>query len=108
MTNHVSQLLYPLRFQEILRDYSFGDRWLVREFEKAGSAHGQLLVGTDDYDGGIYRLAGGALTAYGGIVVGGQNAGNLGRFEWYAGSMGDRPRLARCPFADSAIPAHLT
>ena len=26
--------LYPLRFREILRDYRFGDRWIVREFEK--------------------------------------------------------------------------
>ena len=28
--------LYPLRFKEILRDYRFGDRWIVREFEKVG------------------------------------------------------------------------
>ncbi len=26
--------LYPLRFKEILRDYRFGDRWIVREFDK--------------------------------------------------------------------------
>ncbi|MHC4718220.1 MAG: hypothetical protein ACYS5V_14705, partial [Planctomycetota bacterium] len=28
--------LYPLRFREILRDYRFGDRWIVREFDKPG------------------------------------------------------------------------
>jgi mannose-6-phosphate isomerase len=28
--------LYPLRFKEILRNYSFGDRWIVEAFEKAG------------------------------------------------------------------------
>jgi|APSaa5957512622_1039677.scaffolds.fasta_scaffold60255_2 mannose-6-phosphate isomerase len=26
--------MYPLRFKEILRNYGFGDRWIVREFEK--------------------------------------------------------------------------
>jgi mannose-6-phosphate isomerase len=29
-------VLYPLRFNEILRDYGFGDRWIVRAFEKPG------------------------------------------------------------------------
>lgn len=28
--------LYPLRFKEILRDYGFGNRWIVSEFEKTG------------------------------------------------------------------------
>lgn len=28
--------LYPLRFREILRNYSFGDRWIAREFAKSG------------------------------------------------------------------------
>lgn len=28
--------LYPLRFKEILRDYSFGNRWIARTFEKSG------------------------------------------------------------------------
>ncbi len=28
--------LYPLRFKEILRNYSFGDRWMVDEFAKQG------------------------------------------------------------------------
>ena len=28
--------LYPLRFKEILRNYGFGDRWIVREFAKTG------------------------------------------------------------------------
>jgi mannose-6-phosphate isomerase len=28
--------LYPLRFQEILRNYGFGDRWIVEVFEKEG------------------------------------------------------------------------
>ena len=27
--------LYPFRFKEVLRNYSFGDRWIVREFAKA-------------------------------------------------------------------------
>ncbi len=26
--------LYPLRFKEILRDYRFGNRWIVEAFEK--------------------------------------------------------------------------
>ena len=26
--------MYPLRFREVLRDYRFGNRWIVREFEK--------------------------------------------------------------------------
>lgn len=26
--------LYPLRFREILRDYGFGDRWIVSQFDK--------------------------------------------------------------------------
>jgi mannose-6-phosphate isomerase len=30
------QKLYPLRFKEILRDYGFGDRWIISEFEKTG------------------------------------------------------------------------
>ena len=30
------QPLYPLRFKEILRDYSFGDRWIATEFTKPG------------------------------------------------------------------------
>jgi mannose-6-phosphate isomerase len=30
------QGVYPLRFKEILRDYGFGDRWIVSEFEKTG------------------------------------------------------------------------
>jgi mannose-6-phosphate isomerase class I len=33
MTNQTS--LYPLRFREILRDYRFGDRWIVETYEKA-------------------------------------------------------------------------
>jgi mannose-6-phosphate isomerase len=28
--------LYPLRFREILRNYGFGDRWIVESFEKTG------------------------------------------------------------------------
>lgn len=28
--------LYPLRFKEILRNYGFGDRWIVEAFEKDG------------------------------------------------------------------------
>ncbi len=28
--------LYPLRFREILRNYAFGDRWIVEAFEKTG------------------------------------------------------------------------
>ncbi len=28
--------LYPLRFKEILRDYRFGNRWIVEAFEKTG------------------------------------------------------------------------
>ncbi len=28
--------LYPLRFREILRDYRFGDRWIVDAYEKTG------------------------------------------------------------------------
>ena len=28
--------IYPLRFKEILRDYRFGDRWIVRQFAKTG------------------------------------------------------------------------
>ena len=28
--------LYPLRFREILRDYGFGDRWMVEVFDKEG------------------------------------------------------------------------
>jgi len=30
------QTLYPLRFKEILRDYGFGNRWIVEEFDKEG------------------------------------------------------------------------
>jgi len=29
-------MLYPLRFKEILRDYGFGNRWIVDVFEKSG------------------------------------------------------------------------
>ena len=29
-------MLYPLRFKEILRNYGFGDRWIVEAFEKTG------------------------------------------------------------------------
>jgi len=29
-------MLYPLRFKEILRNYSFGDRWIVEAYEKDG------------------------------------------------------------------------
>lgn len=29
-------MLYPLRFKEILRNYSFGNRWIVEEFAKSG------------------------------------------------------------------------
>ena len=28
--------LYPLRFKEILRDYGFGDRWIVEAYQKTG------------------------------------------------------------------------
>ena len=28
--------LYPLRFREILRDYRFGDRWIVEAYQKTG------------------------------------------------------------------------
>ncbi len=28
--------LYPLRFKEILRNYAFGDRWIVEAYEKTG------------------------------------------------------------------------
>jgi len=34
---------YPLRFREILRDYRFGDRWIVREFEKIGLPDGHRV-----------------------------------------------------------------
>jgi mannose-6-phosphate isomerase len=34
MTNGELTDLYPLRFEEILRDYGFGDRWITREFAK--------------------------------------------------------------------------
>lgn len=34
MPNQTS--LYPLRFREILRDYRFGDRWIVEAYEKTG------------------------------------------------------------------------
>ena len=36
MTTGGTGALYPLRFREILRDYGFGDRWIVREFAKTG------------------------------------------------------------------------
>ncbi|MBN1246101.1 MAG: hypothetical protein JXC32_00495 [Anaerolineae bacterium] len=32
----MTETLYPLRFKEILRDYRFGDRWIVEAFEKEG------------------------------------------------------------------------
>lgn len=35
--------LYPLRFKEVLRNYSFGDRWIVREFAKSGLPDGHRV-----------------------------------------------------------------
>ena len=34
VTRPASGGLYPLRFKEILRDYGFGDRWIVDQFDK--------------------------------------------------------------------------
>ncbi len=42
----VEQELYPLRFQEILRNYSFGDRWIVQEFEKTDLPEDQRIAET--------------------------------------------------------------
>ena len=38
--------LYPLRFQEILRDYGFGDRWIVSAFAKQGLPDGHRIAET--------------------------------------------------------------
>jgi len=32
----MSQILYPLRFKEILRNYGFGDRWIAEAYDKTG------------------------------------------------------------------------
>ncbi len=43
MSKGKSAALYPLRFREIIRNYSFGDRWIARAFAKAGlPAEGSL------------------------------------------------------------------
>lgn len=39
-------MLYPLRFKEILRDYSFGDRWIVTAFTKSGLPDGHRVAET--------------------------------------------------------------
>ena len=39
-------LQYPLRFKEIIRNYSFGDRWITREFAKTGLPEGERIAET--------------------------------------------------------------
>jgi len=46
VTNPTACGLYLLRFREILRDYSFGDRWIVREFDKPGLPEGHRVSET--------------------------------------------------------------
>lgn len=42
----MSQPLYPLRFTEIIRNYGFGNRWIVSAFEKTGLPDGQCIAET--------------------------------------------------------------
>jgi mannose-6-phosphate isomerase len=39
-------MLYPLRFKEILRTYSFGNRWIVEAYAKVGLPEGQRIAET--------------------------------------------------------------
>jgi len=39
-------LLYPLRFKEILRNYSFGSRWIADSFNKTGLPDDQRIAET--------------------------------------------------------------
>ncbi len=41
----MTEALYPLRFREVLRDYGFGDRWIVEAFEKDGLPDAPHRVG---------------------------------------------------------------
>lgn len=40
------QALYPLRFKEILRDYGFGNRWIVDAYEKTGLPENHRIAET--------------------------------------------------------------
>lgn len=57
--------LYPLRFQEILRDYRFGDRWIVEAYEKSGLPENHRVGETwevcDRPNGESSRVINGAL-----------------------------------------------
>lgn len=39
-------LQHPLRFKEIIRNYGFGDRWIVREFAKTGLPEDERIAET--------------------------------------------------------------
>ncbi len=58
--------LYPLRFREILRDYSFGDRWIVDAYEKDGLPSDHRVAETwevcDRPDGESSQVLNGPLT----------------------------------------------
>jgi len=41
--------LYPLRFREILRDYRFGDRWIVEAYQKTGLPENHRVTLIDTY-----------------------------------------------------------
>ncbi len=63
MANH-NPALYPLRFQEILRNYGFGDRWMAEAFCKDGLPEGHTLAETwevVDRPGESGRIINGAL-----------------------------------------------
>jgi len=110
MTESARPELYPRRFREILRDYPFGERWIVREFSKSGLPADRPISETwevCDRPGESSEIINGppkgitlrqALDACGPLLLGKETAARFGPVF---------PLLVKLLDATHALPAHV-